>query len=239
MPNFAGALLGLLILGVLLIAIFKTKLPSSLLAIGGIFAVMAVLHHYAEAGLQDYALDDVQEPFLRYLAYRGAVTAGGGAALLLALAWLYRHRVSRLGFYPAVAAVAGSGLWTGGAEFARLAPTIRPLRSSASLAPLTYSPWWAAMLPIAAAKARFSHGGIIIGEACRPDLQPKLAGRAPLLRYGGSEGSGHLLVFAGSGGYKTTGTVVPSALEWPSAPCSMRSMRRAVYPARRAHSVSA
>jgi type IV secretion system protein VirD4 len=71
-------------------------------------------------------------------------------------------------------------------------------------------------LPIAAAKAWFKQGGIIVGEAYRPDLKPNLAGKAPLLRYDGNEGSGHLLVFAGSGGYKTTGTVVPSALEWPS-----------------------
>ena len=88
---------------------------------------------------------------------------------------------------------------------------IQPVRRAAS-ALHGESDW----LPISAAKAWFKQGGIIIGEACRPDLQPKLAGKAPLLRYDGNEGSGHLLVFAGSGGYKTTGTVVPSALEWPS-----------------------
>ena len=36
------------------------------------------------------------------------------------------------------------------------------------------------------------------------------------MRYDGDSGSGHVLVFAGSGGYKTRGTVVPSALEWKS-----------------------
>jgi type IV secretion system protein VirD4 len=71
-------------------------------------------------------------------------------------------------------------------------------------------------LPIEQARRWFDQGGIIIGEAYRPDLNPKLAGKAPLLRYDGNTGSGHVLVFAGSGGYKTTGTVVPSALEWPS-----------------------
>ncbi len=71
-------------------------------------------------------------------------------------------------------------------------------------------------LPIEQARRWFDQGGIIIGEAYRPDLNPKLAGKAPLLRYDGDTGSGHVLVFAGSGGYKTTGTVVPSALEWPS-----------------------
>ena len=91
-------------------------------------------------------------------------------------------------------------------------------------------------LPIAAAKEWFKRGGIIIGEACRPDLKPKLAGKAPLLRYDGNDGSGHVLVFAGSGGYKTTGTVVPSALEWPSGLVCLdpsAEVVRLVYGARR------
>jgi type IV secretory pathway TraG/TraD family ATPase VirD4 len=81
-------------------------------------------------------------------------------------------------------------------------------------------------LPIAAAKEWFKRGGLIIGEAGRPDLKPKLAGKAPLLRYDGNDGSGHVLVFAGSGGYKTTGTVVPSALEWRSGLGLSRSLSR-------------
>jgi type IV secretion system protein VirD4 len=71
-------------------------------------------------------------------------------------------------------------------------------------------------LPIRTAKKWFATGGIIIGEGHRPDLQPQLGGKAPLLRYDGETGSGHMLVFAGSGGYKTTATVIPSALEWRS-----------------------
>ncbi|HVN27025.1 MAG TPA: type IV secretory system conjugative DNA transfer family protein, partial [Candidatus Binataceae bacterium] len=71
-------------------------------------------------------------------------------------------------------------------------------------------------LPIRMAKKWFSSGGIIVGEAYRPDLQPQVGGRAPLLRYDGETGSGHMLVFAGSGGFKTTATVIPSALEWRS-----------------------
>ncbi len=70
--------------------------------------------------------------------------------------------------------------------------------------------------PIEQAKRLFDKGGIVIGEACRSDLDPNLGGKAPLLCYDGNAGSGHVLVFAGSGGYKTSGTVVPSALEWPS-----------------------
>jgi type IV secretion system protein VirD4 len=69
-------------------------------------------------------------------------------------------------------------------------------------------------LPIETAASWFACGGMIVGEAYRPDLQPRLGGNARLLRYDGESGSGHMLVFAGSGGYKTTATVIPSALEW-------------------------
>ena len=71
-------------------------------------------------------------------------------------------------------------------------------------------------LSLRLAKRWFREGGIVVGEAYRPDSEPELGGKAPLLRYDGETGSGHLLVFAGSGGYKTTATVLPSALEWCS-----------------------
>lgn len=90
--------------------------------------------------------------------------------------------------------------------------------------------------PIEQAKRWFDKGGIVIGEAYRPDLNPNLAGKAPLLRYDGNTGSGHVLVFAGSGGYKTTGTVIPSALEWPSGLVCLdpsAEVVRVVYQARR------
>jgi type IV secretion system protein VirD4 len=69
--------------------------------------------------------------------------------------------------------------------------------------------------PIKHALKWFERGGIVIGEAYRPDLNPKLGGTAPLLRYDGAAGSGHCLLFAGSGGFKTTATGIPTALEWP------------------------
>src|SRR5229473_3596633 len=72
-------------------------------------------------------------------------------------------------------------------------------------------------MPISAARRKFQAGGIIIGEAYRPDRDPKVGGKAPLLRYDGEVGSGHCLVFAGSGGYKTTGVGIPCALEWRDA----------------------
>ena len=39
--------------------------------------------------------------------------------------------------------------------------------------------------PIERARRRFDAGGMVIGEAYRPDLNPNLAGKAPLLRYDG------------------------------------------------------
>ena len=61
--------------------------------------------------------------------------------------------------------------------------------------------------------------------------------RLPLLRYDGNTGSGYVLVFAGLGGYKTTGTVVPSALEWQSGLVCLDPLAEVVrlaYKARRA-----
>jgi hypothetical protein len=109
---------------------------------------------------------------------------------------------------------------------ARPALTIpQPVRRAAS-ALHGESNWF----PTEQARRWFDQGGIVIGEAYRPDLNPKLAGKAPLLRYDGDTGSGHVLVFAGSGGYKTTGTVIPSALEWPSGlVCSIPRLKWSVW----------
>ena len=71
-------------------------------------------------------------------------------------------------------------------------------------------------------------GGIVIGERYRvdqddvaelrfdprnPDTWGK-GGKAPLLAFDCSFGSTHGLVFAGSGGYKTSSVVVPTCLRW-------------------------
>src|SRR5262249_23341989 len=69
-------------------------------------------------------------------------------------------------------------------------------------------------LPTGTGAGWFGFGGLVGGEAYRPGLEPRLGGKARLLRYDGDVGSGHVLVFAGSGGYKTTASVIPSALEW-------------------------
>ncbi|EJT01621.1 conjugal transfer coupling protein TraG (plasmid) [Rhizobium sp. CCGE 510] len=74
-------------------------------------------------------------------------------------------------------------------------------------------------------------GGVVIGERYRVDRdstasQPFRAGSAetwgaggksPLLCFDGSFGSSHGIVFAGSGGFKTTSVTIPTALTWGAA----------------------
>ncbi|MHB1101728.1 MAG: Ti-type conjugative transfer system protein TraG [Devosia sp.] len=71
-------------------------------------------------------------------------------------------------------------------------------------------------------------GGIVVGEAYRVDKDTVaergfraddaqswgIGGRSPLLCFDASFGSTHGLVFAGSGGFKTTSVTVPTALKW-------------------------
>ena len=73
-------------------------------------------------------------------------------------------------------------------------------------------------------------GGIVIGERYRVDTDTVAAqafradrqetwgsgGKSPLLCFDGSFGSSHGIVFAGSGGYKTTSVTIPTALKWGS-----------------------
>ena len=84
-------------------------------------------------------------------------------------------------------------------------------------------------MTISAARRLFPEaGGIVVGEACRVDRQAAggpgfraddratwgAGGKSPLLCFDGSFGSSHGLVFAGSGGFKTTSVTVPTALKW-------------------------
>ncbi|MDH1271057.1 Ti-type conjugative transfer system protein TraG [Agrobacterium sp. FDAARGOS_525] len=71
-------------------------------------------------------------------------------------------------------------------------------------------------------------GGIVIGERYRVDRDGRTihgfraddmetwgeGGKAPLLCFDGSFGSSHGIVFAGSGGFKTTSVTIPTALKW-------------------------
>lgn len=71
-------------------------------------------------------------------------------------------------------------------------------------------------------------GGIVIGERYRVDRDSVASmpfraddqqswgagGKSPLLCFDGSFGSSHGIVFAGSGGFKTTSVTIPTALKW-------------------------
>lgn len=71
-------------------------------------------------------------------------------------------------------------------------------------------------------------GGIVIGERYRVDRDRTAVlsfradmpetwgagGNSPLLCFDGSFGSSHGIVFAGSGGFKTTSVTIPTALKW-------------------------
>ncbi|QBJ16470.1 Ti-type conjugative transfer system protein TraG (plasmid) [Agrobacterium sp. 33MFTa1.1] len=79
-----------------------------------------------------------------------------------------------------------------------------------------------------AAKLFPEPGGIVIGERYRVDRDSVAAmpfsaddqkswgagGRSPLLCFDGAFGSSHGIVFAGSGGFKTTSVTIPTALKW-------------------------
>ncbi|AGS24592.1 conjugal transfer coupling protein TraG 1 (plasmid) [Rhizobium etli bv. mimosae str. Mim1] len=74
-------------------------------------------------------------------------------------------------------------------------------------------------------------GGIVIGERYRVDRDSVAAyafradsaetwgagGTSPLLCFDGAFGSSHGIVFAGSGGFKTTSVTIPTALKWGGA----------------------
>lgn len=109
----------------------------------------------------------------------------------------------------------------GNAAFAASAP--RRVRGKRAIHGESY---W---MGIAAARRLFPEtGGIVIGEASRVDKdacadrafradEPATwgaGGNSPLLCFDGSFGSSHGLVFAGSGGFKTTSVTVPTALKW-------------------------
>ncbi|KSV63984.1 conjugal transfer protein TraG [Sinorhizobium sp. GL2] len=82
-----------------------------------------------------------------------------------------------------------------------------------------------------AAKLFSDTGGIVIGECYRVDKDSSAeqsfraddretwgaGGKPPLLCFDGSFGSSHGIVFAGSGGFKTTSVTIPTALKWGGA----------------------
>ncbi|MEO9338594.1 Ti-type conjugative transfer system protein TraG [Mesorhizobium sp. SB112] len=109
----------------------------------------------------------------------------------------------------------------GNAAFARAAPKLiigkRALHGEAN---------W---MKLSQAEKLFScAGGIVVGERYRVDRDSVAGisfradtketwgsgGRSPLLCFDGSFGSSHGIVFAGSGGFKTTSVTIPTAFKW-------------------------
>ncbi|PSH54695.1 Ti-type conjugative transfer system protein TraG [Phyllobacterium endophyticum] len=110
---------------------------------------------------------------------------------------------------------------TGNAAFAATAPRrIRGKRAIHGESDWMSMPEAARLFPDA--------GGIVIGERYRVDRHSVSAisfradakdtwgagGKSPLLCFDGSFGSSHGVVFAGSGGFKTTSVTIPTALKW-------------------------
>lgn len=103
--------------------------------------------------------------------------------------------------------------------------TTRPRRVSGKRAIHGSADW----MTLSEAKRMFGEdGGIVVGEAYRVDKDSVAGhtfraddkqtwgngGKSPLLCFDASFGSTHGLVFAGSGGFKTTSVTVPTALKW-------------------------
>ncbi|MGO4568698.1 Ti-type conjugative transfer system protein TraG [Rhizobium sp. 2YAF20] len=137
------------------------------------------------------------------IAYADPATMAGVAAALLAGVFGLRVAIKGNAAFAAAAprrirgkrAIHGESDWMGMPEAARLFPDA---------------------------------GGIVIGERYRVDRDSVAAvsfradakdtwgagGRTPLLCFDGSFGSSHGVVFAGSGGFKTTSVTIPTALKW-------------------------
>jgi type IV secretion system protein VirD4 len=95
-------------------------------------------------------------------------------------------------------------------------------------------------------------GGIVVGERYRVDKDSVAAhafrpdepetwgagGKSPLLCFDGSFGSSHGIVFAGSGGFKTTSVTIPTALKW-GGPLIVLDPSNEVAPMVAAHRTSA
>ena len=103
--------------------------------------------------------------------------------------------------------------------------TMRPRRVDGKRAIHGSADW----MTLSEAKRMFGEGGgVVVGEAYRVDKDSVAGhtfraddkqswgagGKSPLLCFDASFGSTHGLVFAGSGGFKTTSVTIPTALKW-------------------------
>lgn len=153
---------------------------------------------------------------IRLVAFSGQMAPGQSV-------WNYLDPATMIG--AAIATLCGLfGLRValkGNAAFASAAPK----RIKGKRAVHGDSDW---MSSAVAARLFAAAGGIVVGEAYRVDRDSVstmafrtddatswgAGGRAPLLCFDGSFGSSHGIVFAGSGGFKTTSVTIPTALKW-------------------------
>ena len=155
---------------------------------------------------------------MRLMAFSGQVPSGQSV-----LSYLDPSTMLGAGAAAMAGAFGLRVMLKGNAAFARTAPKrIRGKRA------LHGEAEWMKMTD--AARLFSDAGGIVIGERYRVDDDTVAAqafradrpetwgtgGKASLLCFDGSFGSTHGIVFAGSGGFKTTSVTIPTALKWGS-----------------------
>ncbi|MGZ2408053.1 type IV secretory pathway TraG/TraD family ATPase VirD4 [Rhizobium ruizarguesonis] len=146
------------------------------------------------------------------------VVGGSSATIVIAV---LRETVRLAAIFDHFPAVRSALSYVGNAAFARSEP--RRIRGRRALH--GEAEW---MKSTEAGKLFPDTGGIVIGERYRvdKDIAAKQSfradsvetwgagGKSPLLCFDGSFGSSHGIVFAGSGGFKTTSVTIPTALKW-------------------------
>lgn len=177
--------------------------------------VMTILIAFARETVRLMAIAGQVQPGRAVLSYLDPATMAGAGAAAMAAAFGLRVMLK------------------GNAAFSRAVPR----RVHGERAIYGDADW---MKLTEAAELFSSDGGIVIGERYRVDRDDVTAlpfrekkprtwgagGKSPLLCFDGSFGSSHGIVFAGSGGYKTTSVVVPSALKWGSALVALDPSRK-------------
>ncbi|MGL4197007.1 MAG: Ti-type conjugative transfer system protein TraG [Allorhizobium sp.] len=198
-PYVAAAALGLIFL-------FSTAGSASIRAAGlgaTVGNAAVILTACLREGVRLAALSSHLQADKSALSYLDPSTMIGAAAALMS------------GCFAMRVAIVGNG------AFARAAPK----RITGKRALHGEADW---MTLVEADKLFPTTGGIVVGERYRVDRDSVASvsfrtdtkdtwgtgGKSPLLCFDGSFGSSHGIVFAGSGGYKTTSVTIPTALKW-------------------------
>lgn len=201
-PYLSAAVVGM-------IALFATAGSSTIKSAGGgvgIGAVMVISIAVAREASRLSALTDRVTPSKAITAYLDPATLIGATAIFLVGCFALRV------------------MMMGNAAFA----SSDPRRVKGKRALHGEADW----MRLSDAERLFSNrGGIVVGERYRVDKDVVAAiafrsdqpdtwgagGRSSLLCFDGSFGSSHGIVFAGSGGFKTTSVTIPTALKWGGA----------------------